>query len=65
MGPAVPSVEGENTGTEDISVKTGARGKGRAVGENGKNGKREDPWANARGGGEGWQPESWTPTAKK
>lgn len=62
LGPAVPSVEGGDTGTEDISVKTGARGQGTTVG--GKKDK-EDPWAKARGGGEGWQPESWTPTAKR
>lgn len=65
LGPAVPSVEGGNTGTEDISVETGARGEGRTVVEEKKKEKKEDPWAKARGGGEGWQPEAWTPNAKK
>ena len=49
--PRVPSVEGGNAGPD--------------VSEAGARKEKEDPWAKARGGGEGWQPEAWTPTAKK
>lgn len=34
-----------------------------AQGKKGK--KKEDPWAKAKGPSEGWQPESWAPSATR